>query len=173
MKSQPMKRRNWIKTALAVPGLVALPAAAQQPRDEFAKVETVPAADRAGEPVPMFFSKAEYAALEKLAVAIMPSVDGKPGALQAGVPAFLDFHVSQSPTGRQQLYRDGLARFGAGAGLGPLSEPWTHEPSSDPYKRFLREAKIDIVQATFNSREWIEARPGGRGGAGTYYLAVE
>ena len=49
------------------------------------------------------------------------------------------------------------------------------ELSNDPalVARFLREAKADILQATFNSREWIEARTGGRGGAGTYYLAVD
>ena len=172
-----MKRRTWIKTALAAPAVAALPAAAQQQtpaqRDEFAKIETVPSADRAGEPSLKFFSKAEYAALEGLAATILPSVGGKPGALEAGVPAFLDFLISQSPAARQKLYRDGLARLNAGGTLAPLSEPWTYKPPADPFKRFLREAKSDILQAAFNSREWIEARTGGRGGAGTYYLAVD
>lgn len=170
-----MRRRTWIQTALAVP--LALPAVAQQSnpplRDELKIIETATSADRAAEPSVQFFSKAEYAALERLARAIMPSVGGKPGAIEAGVPAFLDFLISQSPLARQKLYRDGLARLSGGGSLDSLAEPWTYKAPADPFKRFLREAKSDILQATFNSREWIEARAGGRGGAGTYYLAVE
>ena len=177
-----MKRRTLfrtaIQTALAAPVLVAIPAArAQQvltaPRDEFAKIDTAQSAANIGDPVLKYFSKSEFAALERLASAILPSVNGKPGALEAGVPAFLDFLISQSPAPRQKLYREGLARLAAGASLDTLNEPWTHQPPADPFKRFLREAKADIIQATFNSREWIEARQGGRGGAGTYYLAVD
>ena len=173
-----MKRRTWIQTALAAPMAVALPAAAQQQpappqRDEFAKIDTATLAERAAEPTLKFFSPAEYAALERLAAAIFPSVGAKSGALEAGVPAFLDFLISQAPAPRQKLYRDGLARLNVGGTLESLSEPWTYKPPADPFKRFLREAKTDILQATFNSREWIEARAGGRGGTGTYYLAVE
>ena len=173
-----MKRRTWIQTALAVPAAVALPASAQEPaaparRDEFAKIETAPSAEQAAEPALKFFSNPEFVALERLAAAIMPSIDGKPGAIEAGVPAFLDFLISQSPAARQKLYRDGLARLNAGGTLASLSEPWTYKPPTDSFKRFLREAKSDLLQATFNSREWIEARTNGRGGAGTYYLAVD
>ena len=171
-----MKRRTLFRTAsqtaLAAPALVV----AQQapaPRDEFAKIDTAASAASIGEPVLQFFSKAEFAALEKLAAAILPSVNGKPGALEAGVPAFLDFLLSQSPAPKQKLYRDGIARLIAGATLDPLKDPWTYAAPTDPFKHFLREAKIEIVQATFNSREWIEARSGGRGSTGTYYLAVD
>ena len=156
---------------------LALPAVAQQSnppqRDDLAKIETATSAEHAAQPAVKFFSKVEYAALERLAGAIMPSVGGKPGAIEAGVPAFLDFLISQSPVARQKLYRDGLARLSSGGSLDSLAEPWTYRSPLDPFKRFLREAKSDILQATFNSREWIEARAGGRGGAGTYYLAVE
>ncbi len=163
---------------MAAPALAALPAAAApQPgtaqRDEFAKIDTETATERAGDPVPRFFTKAEYAALERLAAAILPSADGKPGALEAGVPAFLDFLISRSPAPRQKLYREGLAKLSAGATLDSLKGPWTYKPPADAFRRFLREAKADIIRATFNSKEWIESRPGGRGGAGTYYLAVD
>jgi len=171
-----MKRRNWIKTMMAAPGLVALPAAAQQApaaRDEFARIDTGTASERVGEPLLMFFTKAEFAALERLAAAILPAMDGKPGALEAGVPAFLDFLLSQSPAPRQKLYREGLAKLNEGATLDGLKEKPTYKPPADPFARFLREAKADVLQATFNSKEWIEARAGGRGGAGTYYLAVD
>ena len=171
-----MKRRTWIQTALAAPAALAVPAAAQQqaiekPKDEFAKVET--AGGPLGEPVHKFFSQQEYAALERLSAAILPAVGGRPGAIEAGVPAFLDFLISQSPAKRQKSYRDGLARLSAGASVELLTQPWTYAVPKDPFQRFLREAKEDILQATFNSREWIEARPERRGGAGTYYLAVD
>jgi hypothetical protein len=177
-----MKRRRWIQTVLAVPAVAALPAVEAEPqppaaRDEFAKVETAPSPIGAGEPLHTFFSTSEFAALERLASAILPPLNGKPGALDAGAPAFLDFLISQSPASRQKLYRDGLAQLNSGHPideiLRPLSESWTHQPPTDPLARFLREAKADILEATFNSREWIEARASRRGGAGTYYLAVE
>jgi hypothetical protein len=177
-----MKRRRWIQTVLAAPAVAALPAIEAEPqppaaRDEFAKVETAPSPIRTGEPLHTFFSASEFAALERLANVILPPLNGKPGAIDAGVPAFLDFLISQSPVSRQKLYRDGLAQLNSGKPLDemmrPLSEPWTHKAPADPFERFLREAKADILEATFNSREWIEARASRRGGAGTYYLAVE
>ena len=100
-----MRRRTWIKAALAVPATATLPAVAQQPltaaRSEFGKIDTVGSAGVAAEPVHKFFSAVEYAAVERLADAIMPSLNGKPGALAAGVPAFVVFLISQSPAGRQ------------------------------------------------------------------------
>jgi len=181
-----MKRRRWIQTVLAAPAAAAAAAAqAQQTstekpaRDEFAKVETAGSADPSAEPLHMFFSAHEYVALERLANAILPPLNGKPGALDCGVPAFLDFLISQSPAPRQKLYRDGLAHLNSGKPLDellkPLAAPWTYKEPSDPFHRFLRDAKEDILEATFNSREWIDARTGAgrRGGSGTYYLAVD
>ncbi|HEY3740246.1 MAG TPA: gluconate 2-dehydrogenase subunit 3 family protein [Bryobacteraceae bacterium] len=180
-----MKRRRWIQTVLAAPAAAAAAvvtpdeAAETQasPRDEFAKLEIAGSPTGNAEPLHVFFSKSEYAALERLANAILPPLNGKPGALDAQVPAFLDFLLSQSPKPRQILYREGLARIGSGQPieqlLKPLSAPWTYHAPLDPFAKFLREAKQDILEATFNSREWIDARADRRGGAGTYYLAVD
>lgn len=170
--------------APAAAAVVALPADAAeaadtqpQVRDDFAKIEIAGSPVANADPQHAFFSKSEYAALERLANAILPPLNGKPGALEAQVPAFLDFLLSQSPKPRQTLYRDGLARIANGQPieqlLKPLSAPWTYRDPEDPFARFLREAKQDILEATFNSREWIEARAGRRGGVGTYYLAVD
>lgn len=176
-----MKRRTWISTALAGP--LAAAAAAQQPpqsqapaKDEFAPIETTPSLEANAEAAaPRWLSKNDFAALTALANAIVPSTGGKPGALDAGVPAFLDFLLSQSPAPRQQLYRDGLARLrhlDLATALQPLNDPWTYQPPADPFVRFLREAKDDIIAATFSSREWIAAS-GRRGGSGTYYLSMD
>ena len=158
---------------MSIPGVAEAQQAIPAARDEFAKIDIAPSAGNIGDPILKFFSKNEYVTLEKLAAAILPAADGKPGAIEGGVPAFLDFLLSQSPAAKQKVYREGLARLAAGATLHALTEPWTYQPPADPFRRFLREAKADILQATFNSREWIEARSGGRGGSGTYYLAVD
>jgi hypothetical protein len=53
---------------------------------------------------------------------------------------------------------------------------WTYAAPADPFARFLREAKEDLITATMNSREVIEAQAaaGRRGaGIGTYWYPVE
>jgi hypothetical protein len=67
----------------------------------------------------------------------------------------------------------------AGSLLAPLREAWTFDPPSDPFARFLREAKQDIRTATMNSREWVTAAGstggGGRrgGGMGLYWYPLD
>jgi gluconate 2-dehydrogenase gamma chain len=55
---------------------------------------------------PQFFTKAEYAMVERLAEIIIPS-DGTPGATEAGVAEFIDFMVANEPE-RQYDFRTGL-----------------------------------------------------------------
>ena len=60
--------------------------------------------------------------------------------------------------------------------LAPLKEPWTYAAPADPFVRFLRAAKEDLIAATLNSREFAEAQTarGGRAsGMGTYWLPVD
>ncbi|MEI9976828.1 MAG: gluconate 2-dehydrogenase subunit 3 family protein [Ignavibacteriota bacterium] len=39
---------------------------------------------------------------------MQPPLKGNPGALDCGVPEFIDFLIGVSPADRQQLYRNGL-----------------------------------------------------------------
>lgn len=141
---------------------------------------TVDAADLAASPAPQFFSKPQFAALQALADLIVPAWRGRPSATQAGVPEFLDFLISQSPVGVQQLYRDGLDQLAAkgvsDAALTPLKDAWTYNGPSDPFARFLIQAKNDVLQATMNSREWAESAGRGRRGSSAsnyYWRAIE
>ncbi|MEK7831497.1 MAG: gluconate 2-dehydrogenase subunit 3 family protein [Acidobacteriota bacterium] len=197
-----MKRRRFIQTLAAAPA-IAVPASletnAQQPtgaqrsQGESPKLETAPL-DAVGETTPRFFSAPQLAALRKLSDMILPPLNGMPGALIAGAPEFLDFLIGKSPAERKQLYKAGLdalnaqatRRFGkafadvteaqAAELLAPLKQPWTYEPPTDPFARFLREAKQDVRNATINSREYATAgSSGGRrgGGVGQYWYPID
>lgn len=56
---------------------------------------------------PQFFTAGEYPAIERLSDIILPN-DGTPGALDAGVPEFIDFMVFSDPSA-QYNFRTGLA----------------------------------------------------------------
>lgn len=194
-----MKRRRFIQTLAAAPA-IAVPASLETTTQaqtgatqETPKLETA-SLDAAAETTPKYFSAAQFAALKKLSNIILPPLNGMPGALDAGAPEFLDFHISKSPADRQQIYKGGLdtlnaqatKRFGkafaeatdaqAAELLAPLKQPWTYEPPADPFARFLRDAKQDIRNATMNSREYTAASSsGGRrgGGLGQYWYPID
>lgn len=201
-----MKRRRFIQAMAAAPAIalpIAPPVPAQQstpppgaaprPADDAPKLE-YSALDSAGEIQQRFFTPAQFAALQKLCGLLMPPIKDAPGALDAQVPQFLDFYISESPTERQQLYRAGLdtlnaeatKRFSkpfaelnaaqAGELFAPLRQPWTFEPPTDPFARFLRTAHQDIRTATINSQEYSAANAAaGRraSGVGQYWYTIE
>ena len=106
--------------------------------------------------------------LRKLAAAIVPTFDGRPGAVEAGAPEFLDFLLSRSLARDQRLYREGLNRD---PDLSLLEQPWTYTEPSDPRAAFLRQLKQDLVRATMNSREWSAGRRGA--GVGYYWKPLD
>ncbi len=198
-----MERRRFIQTLAAAPAIAVpasletqaqSPAGAQRPQEEAPKLETA-SLDAVADTTPRFFSAPQLAALRKLSDIILPPLNGMPGALTAGAPEFLDFLIGKSPADRQQLYKGGLdalnaqatKRFGkafadvteaqAAELLAPLKQPWTYEPPTDPFARFLREAKQDIRNATINSLEYTKAASsGGRrggGGVGQYWYPID
>lgn len=118
-----------------------------------------------GSPKAVFFTGQEMAKLRDLAAKIFPGLDGKPGANEAGVADYLDYRLSRSPLADQKLYRQGLA---AVSSVDELSKPWTYAEPRDLSARFLRRLKEDVLQATFNSQQWI-ASSGRRGGGVNYY----
>jgi hypothetical protein len=143
-------------------------------------------ADDAADPLPRFFTGPQLAALRRLSNVLMPPMKGAPGAVDAGVPEFLDFLLSESPEDRQKIYRAGLDALNAqsqkkagkpfaevddaqaAALLAPLRDPWTYEPPKDPLAHFLHAAKQDVRNATVNSREYVtSSSAGGRRGAGS------
>jgi hypothetical protein len=190
-----MKRRRFVQSLLAAPAAAPLvagqahpaagqapPAAAQpntparetpqQPHEIGQLVVTQP--DLVAETGQRFFTADQFAALQKLAAVLMPPLKGKPGALDAHAPEFLDFLIGVSPEDRQSLYRNGLESLNrvarqkfnttfhaleaaqVDAIIRPLlvARYWPQEMPDDPEKNFMAQVHEDLRTATVNSREW-------------------
>ncbi len=78
------------------------PKTARGPIDETPTLQ-VATTDSAAETVEQYFSESQFQALQRLSDIIAPAISGVPGALAAGVPAFLDFLTSQPPGHVQTL----------------------------------------------------------------------
>jgi hypothetical protein len=179
-------------------GALPLRALAQQQEAARTIAETpkldIAVPDSAAEALHPFFSADQFAALERLAETLMPAAGDSPGAKDAGVAEFLDFLISASPPDRQAQYRDGLDKLNAGARgrygktfaqvapveidtlLTPLREAWTFAEPADSLGQFLRAAKMDVMHATMNSRQWSEARAKRSrraSGLGMYWYPIE
>lgn len=145
-----MRRRNAIVSLLGAPLAKPQSVATTHP-------EAIAA------PKLVFFSAAEMETLRKLAGEIVPAMDGRPGALEAGAPEFLDFLLSKSTAKDQRLYRSGLA---SNPTVDLLNKPWSYSEPSDVPSRFMRRLKEDLLRATLNSRESAAQR---RGSGTNYY----
>jgi len=195
-----VKRRQALQSlaGISVAGALPLPAPSQQQPathtiNETPKLDAA-VADAAAEGVRQFFSADQFAALERLAEVLMPAAGDSPGANDAGVALFLDFLISASPADRQAQYRGGLDKLNADARsrygkpfakltpveidklLAPLREAWTFAGSPDLLAQFLRAAKMDVMHATMNSRQWSEARAKRSrraSGLGMYWYPIE
>lgn len=129
---------------------------------------TVP--DVVAEPVVGFFTPSQFAALRKLSDMLAPPANGRPGALAAETPEFLDFFISSSYEDRQTLYRNGLdhlnseakKKFGvefaalnatqADEVIRPGLKPWMQwHPPAEPFANFIAIAYDDIRNVTQNS----------------------
>ena len=186
-------------TAQPAPGIPLNPAEPIQPPARVAVIElpkldaSIP--DTVAEMMPRFFTPAQFATLRKVSEVLMPALNGKPGALDAKAPEFLDFLLSASAADRQHVYRTGLdtlnthslKQFGkpfadldaqqADTLFAPLHQPWTFDAPADPAANFLRAAKQDVRTATVNSREYLTAAGAGagarRGGGGLYWYPLD
>lgn len=199
-----MQRRKAIQSMIGISASAAMPAFSQEQKEqtnkavervivENPKLETSTAGAVALQSV-RFFSAEEFRALRRLCEILVPAGTLTPGALEAHAAEFLDFLIGESPADRQKLYRNGLARLNYEAHrrngkefaaitqeqteaiLSPLREAWTYNGPADPFSRFLRAAKEDVLTATLNSREWslaTAARSRTAAGLGMYWFPIE
>jgi hypothetical protein len=195
-----MKRRRFVQSLLAAPAAAPLaagqahaPAAQtqrpatqpntparqtpQQPQEIAQLAITQP--DLIAETGPHFFTADQFGALQKLAAVLVPPLKGKPGALDAHAPEFLDFLIGVSPAERQSLYRNGLESLNRraeqqfhtafhaleAAQVDAIVRPllvaryWPQDMPDDPEKNFMAQVHDDLRTATVNSREWAEEGP--------------
>ncbi|MCC6590549.1 MAG: gluconate 2-dehydrogenase subunit 3 family protein [Bryobacterales bacterium] len=97
------KRRETLKIIGAVSSTCAFPFAADE---LFAQHEHGSGAPAALPVKPQFFTEAEMAVVARIADLIIPDTD-TPGAVRAGVPAYIDYVVSRNAEA-QNLCRQGL-----------------------------------------------------------------
>jgi hypothetical protein len=210
-----MKRRKFVQSLMAAPAVAPLAAQTQRPTTQ----PNTPARQLPQQPqqiAPLavtevdliagteqrFFTRDQFSALQKLAAVLVPPLKGKPGALDAHAPEFLDFLIGVSPAERQSLYRNGLESLNRaaqdqfhtnfhgleGAQVGAIIRPlliaryWPQEMPDDPLKNFMAQVHEDLRTATANSREWAENGPappsGGRvrrfnRGRGLYWRPID
>lgn len=197
-----MKRRRFMATLATASAMPATLAAQQTPGQPTASSDAagpleLTNVNAAADGQPSFFTAQQFSTLTRLSDLLVPSYDALPGALDAGVPAFLDFLIGKSPEQDQRLYTAGLDALDYAAAtrfdnpfaevadgqahelLTPLREPWSPEPSIDPLVVMLHRAKADVRIATTNTEVWavaVAAQGGGgrrRLGSGQYWTPVE
>ncbi len=123
-----------------------------------------------------YFTPARYATLVHFCEVLMPPGESYPGAVQAGVPEFLDFLIGASPAERQAMYNNGLDRLNADSmkecGMAfaktdakeadmvirPHLKAWINDhPPRETHERFVALVHRDIRTATMNSPMWASA----------------
>jgi len=58
--------------------------------------------------MPHFFTPVQFAILRHVGEAVMPRLNGRPGALEAKAAEFLDFLIGASAADRKEAYHAGL-----------------------------------------------------------------
>jgi len=125
---------------------------------------------------PTFFTAVQMATLRRLSALLLPPLQGRPGALDAGTPEFLDTFIGESGADIQRLYQQGLDWLESSARksfstsfaeltddqAGQLIRPWLrtwmadHLPT-EPHAHFINAIHADIRLSTINSPAWDRA----------------
>jgi hypothetical protein len=101
-------RRDALKIIGAIGTTCAFPFAADELYGQSAQhVHTLVQVEQAAQALPRFFTESELKLVSRIADLIIPATD-TPGAVAAGVPAYIDAVVGANER-HQRTYRDGLA----------------------------------------------------------------
>jgi Gluconate 2-dehydrogenase subunit 3 len=142
-----------------------------------------------------FFSPMQMTTLTRLSAVLLPPLAGKPGAVEAETPIFLDFLISGSPEARQKTYTGGLDWLESASQeryktafaklddaqaselLKPLLRTWMSDhPPAESHADFINIAHDDIRNATVNSKAWRDV-PSVRAEEGTevalFWMPIE
>jgi len=125
----------------------------------------------------IFFTSPQMESLKRLSELLVPAMGGKPSAVEAETPEFLDMFIGQSPEPRRKMYAGGLEWLElesqkkyklpfsklddsqANAVLKPWLRTWMSDhPPVESHADFINVAHDDIREATFNSKAWADSR---------------
>lgn len=126
-----------------------------------------------------FFTAVQMATLVRLSEVMLPPIDGRPGAIDAETPQFLDFLIGASPAPRKLVYTGGLGWLNLEAQrrfkkpfaqlddsqiesiLKPVMQTWMSDhPPTEAHSGFVTIALEDIRRATMNSKAWSDSYSG-------------
>jgi hypothetical protein len=205
-----MQRRKFVRILLSVAaaprmlfgqqqGKQPLPAAAPVPWsagiNPRTPLPTTEAADLVAIADLKFFTPAQMRNLQRLSRVMMPALNGKPGAIEANTPEFLDFLLAGSLPDRQKLYAGGLDWLNSEAQkkykldffaltddqVDSLVKPWlrtwmSDNPPTEAHADFVNIALDEIRMATTNSKAWSQTpgTPAGEWGqTDVYWTPIE
>jgi hypothetical protein len=141
-----------------------------------------------------FFTAPQMESFKRLSDLLMPPMGGKPGAVEAETPQFLDMLIGQSSEARKKIYSGGLEwleteaqkeyklQFSklddgqASALLKPWLRTWMSDhPPVESHADFVNVAHDDIREATFNSEAWADSRSAAAQGTptGVYWSPID
>jgi len=106
MASYSSDRRSLLKIFGAVGATCAYPFASDELYGQTAEAHQHPDPAEKQDAQPQFFNKADFATISRVVDLIIPATD-TPGALAAGVPAYVDLVVARN-TDQQLVVADGL-----------------------------------------------------------------
>ncbi len=125
---------------------------------------------------PLFFTPAEFAVISRIADLIIPATD-TPGAVDAGVPAYIDM-VVRTNSQHQAVFRAGVALMNEQSGgdfltlpedrqielLTPLSDAVDRGDFSGPGEKFFRAMKSMTADGYYTSKAGMSVELGFHGG---------
>ena len=162
------------REALKIIGAIGTTCAFPYASDELYGQHVHPLPGQANSGAPRFFAADEMALIARLADLIIPETS-TPGAVAAGVPAYIDLVVSSNPE-HQRLFKAGLAwlverKFGELgeheqiALLTPLCEAVDAGRAETAPERFFRAVKSMTADGYYTSRIGMTQELGFKGGA--------
>ena len=112
-----------------------------------------------------FFTAEEMTALARLSDLIIPRT-GTPGAIDAGVPAYIDYVVNSNEEWRK-LFRDGLKWVGGhdASEYESLLEKHIDQPGDDEHTLFVRALKSMTADGYYTSEAGLSQDLGFKGGS--------
>jgi len=157
------QRRNSLKIIGTIGATCAFPFAADElyAQQEHTHTQGV----QAELPEPKYFSKVDFELLAKVAELIIPTTD-TPGAIAAGVPAYIDFVVSRSAA-QKKIFKEGLAwlRKHDLKDLEPLCAEVDKGAAKTPEQKWFRAMKSLTADGYWTSKVGMAQTLGFKGAA--------
>ena len=138
-----MSRREAVQTIAAIPAALFFSTAELEKTRKFVD-DALSAAAQGRNYAPKFFTPSEWKTVRVLADMVIPRDERSGGAIDAGVPEFMDFTMNDRPNS-QKWMRDGLA--------------WIDAESNKRFGKGFTDATVSQREAILNDIAWPARAP--------------